>query len=266
MRRDRAAAIAAILSVVVTGEAYGQSPLAGGFTGAWIEANAFYQAVTNSYGDWSGAYVRGVRPLARDTWYVDALALRAFGESGYQVGVAERHDWSSRFFQLLGANIGSGAAILPRARVDGSLGVRFGTLRKWQATGGVSYVKSVTALNDVAAIASVAWYAPHAVMLETNVRYNVSRPGDIRSTRVGGSATWTPSAVRTFSARVIGGSEGWQLVRTGVAPLTRFQSQELALAWREKVAGSVALSIQGDLYHNPSYTRSGVSIGVARYW
>lgn len=242
-----------------------QAPLAGGLPGGWIEANALAQSVTGNYGNWQGGYARYVNPSAHDTWYVEALGLHAFGESGFQMGITQRHDWNTRFFQMIGANVGSGASIMPRARVDGALGVRFGSANQFQATGGVSYVKSVTALHDVAGLASVAWYAPHALMLEAAVRYNVSRPGDIRSQRVSLTSIYTPSARRSFSLRAIGGSEGWQVLNTATT-FTRFQSQEAALAWREKITSHIAVSLQGDWYHNPFYTRSGVTLGVARYW
>lgn len=261
----RAVCASSLAAIVLAQTAGAQAPLAGGFPGRWIEANALYQPVTNDYGDWQGGYVRAVVPTARDTWYADALALSAFGERGMQVGVAQRHDWSPRFFQFVGASVGSGAAIMPRVRADASLGARWGAARSVQTTAGLSYVRSVTELYDVAALASVAWYAPRGLMLETGVRYNMSRPGDIRSQRVFASSSWTPSPRRTISARVFTGSEGWQTVRTG-ATLTRFNSQEYALAWREKVFGPVAISVQGDLYRNPFYTRSGITLGVARYW
>ncbi|HYW31434.1 MAG TPA: YaiO family outer membrane beta-barrel protein [Gemmatimonas sp.] len=242
-----------------------QAPLAGGIPGGWVEANALYQSVSNGFGDWQGAYLRAVRPSARDTWWADVLALEAFTERGTQVGITQRHDWSPRVFQMIGASVGSGASIMPRVRADGTVGVRLGDRRQWQTSVGASYVKSVSELSDVAGIASVAWYAPHALMLETGVRYNVSRPGNIRSHRLINSASWTPTPRRTLSARVIAGSEGWQTLRSGTT-LVSFHSQEYALAWRQLVAGPVALSLQGDFYRNPFYTRSGVTLGVARYW
>jgi YaiO family outer membrane protein len=242
-----------------------QAPLAGGLAGGWIEANALHQRVSHGYGDWTGSYLRAVRPTARDTWYADVLALDAFRERGVQGGITQRHDWSSRVFQFVGASAGSGASIMPRARVDGTLGLRWGARRQLQTTAGLSYVKSVTTLSDVAAVASVAWYAPHGLMLETGVRMNRSRPGNIRSQRVLGSMSWTPTPRGSLSARVLAGSEGWQTVRSGTL-LTRFQSQEFALAWRQRVHGPLAVSMQGDYYHNPFYTRAGVTLGVARYW
>ncbi len=270
MPRKFASALRVALSVAALGAVgsaplAAQAPLAGGFAGHWVEINGLAQSVTNNYGNWTGGYARLVSPLAHDTWYVDALGLHAFGESGVQVGVAERHDWNARVFQMIGANIGSGASIMPRARVDGALGVRFGSARQFQATGGVSYVKSVTTLHDVAGLASVAWYAPHALMLEAGVRYNISKPGDIHSHRLSLTSVYTPSARRSFSLRAIGGTEGWQVLNTATT-LSRFASQELALAWREKLTTRTAVSVQGDWYHNPFYTRTGVTLGVARYW
>ena len=253
------------LCLVVPQALAAQAPMAGGLPGAWVEANAFAQSVTNGFGNWQGAYLRAVRPSARDTWYADGLALRAFNESGAQLGVAHRHDWSPRIFQLLGVNVGSGASILPRARADGAIGLRFGPARRLQATAGLSYVKSVTTLSDLAGVASLAWYAPHHLVIDIGGRYNNSRPGNIQSHRISATTIWTPSARRTFSVRAIGGSEGWQIVSTGIT-LSRFHSQEASLAWREKLSSHLALSAQADWYRNPFYTRSGVTLGVARYW
>jgi YaiO family outer membrane protein len=265
----RASAPVALFAVVlwtgVARRAHAQAPLAGGLAGSWVEANALAQQVTNNFGDWRGVYVRAVRPGVRNTWYGDVLTLDAFRERGAQIGVTQRHDWNSRLFQMVGVSIGNGAAIMPRFRVDGALGVRLGEARRWQATGGVSYVKSVTDLSDIAGTASLGWYAPRAFYVEVNGRYNTARPGNIRSHRVGLTSIYTPNAKRSFSLRAIGGTEGWQTVRAGTT-LTRFHSNEVALAWRERLTARIALSIQGDRYENPFYVRQGVTVGVARYW
>ena len=239
--------------------------MAGGLAGSSVELEGLYQTVSNGYGDWRGAYARLILPSERNTLYLDALALNAFNTHGLQLGGTWRHDWTSRFFDVVGGSVGDGSAILPRARVDGVLGARLGDAREFQATAGISYVKSVTALHDVAATASLAWYAPHGLVFEAGGRYNVSQPGDVSSHRLSGVVMWTPTARRSFSLRAIGGSEGYQILSAGTT-LFRFNSTELALAWREKVSASWALSLQGDHYANPYYTRAGVTIGVARYW
>jgi len=92
----RAVAGAVLTMIAAMQPVHAQSTLAGGLPGSWVEANVFGQTVTNDYGHWSGAYVRLARPSTTNTWYADALALRAFGESGGQFGAAHRHDWSPR--------------------------------------------------------------------------------------------------------------------------------------------------------------------------
>jgi YaiO family outer membrane protein len=266
-RLTRAFVMRLVASVLVAAPAVlpAQAPLAGGLPGSWIEANTFAQAVSNRFGDWTGLYVRGVQAAATRTLYGEVLALDAFRDRGLQFGATIRQDWHARAFAVLGANVGDGAPILPKGRVDGVLGLRFGAHRAWQVTAGGSYVKSTTDLYDRAATASLAWYAPKALLLETGVRLNSSNPGDIQSHRVFGVAVLTPSPRRSLSLRAIGGTEGWQIV-SAATTLRKFSSEEFSLAWREKLSTHWALSAQGDAYRNPFYTRRGVTLGVARYW
>jgi len=102
-------------------------------------------------------------------------------------------------------------------------------------------------------------------MIEVGGRYNISRPGDIQSHRLSSTIVWTPSPRRSFSRARLAGRKRWQVVthRHDANPVS---FNEFSLAWREKVTSSIALSVQGDRYHNPSNTRSGVTLGVARYW
>lgn len=244
---------------------YAQAPLAGGLVGRTVEVQALHQPVTNNYGDWSGVYGRVIFPTARQTLFLDALVLRGFRERGVQAGVAHRFDWSPRWFHLWGVNAGDGSPLFPRYRTDGLVGRRWGASGSLQTVAGASYVQSVTELSDVALLGGITWYAPRGLVLESGIRYNTSRPGNIRSHRLHGIAMYTPNTRRSFSTRVIGGTEGWQLVGAG-ATLARFASQEVALAWRERLGNSTAINLQLDAYRNPFYTRSGVTFGVARYW
>ena len=251
------------LAIALPALARAQAPLSGGLAGRTVELHALHQPVTNNFGDWSGAYARVILPTERQTLFIDALGVRGFGEQGMQGGVAHRFDWSDRWFHMLGATAGDGSPLFPRYRTDGLIGRRWGVSRTLQTIAGASYVQSVTTLSDVALIGAITWYAPRGVILESGLRLNNSRPGDIQSHRIHGIAMYTPNARRSFSARIIAGTEGWQLV--GASTFTRFSSQELAFAWRERV-GASAINVQLDHYSNPHYRRAGVTLGVARYW
>jgi YaiO family outer membrane protein len=243
---------------------HAQAPL-GIFGGKWIEAGVTAHSVTNDLGDWRGAWVRTVIPAGtRNTVWADALALEAFGERGVQVGLAHRHDWSGRFFHLAGVTVADGAPIFPRVRADLQAGVRLGAARTVVAAAGVSHVRSVQDLSDAALTGALAWYAPRGFILETGVRANTSWPGRIRTARFSGGATWM-GARRSFSVRGIGGEEGWQVLSAQTA-LVRFSSNEWALSWRERFGAQWSSAVQFDRYDNPTYARTGLTIGLARSW
>ncbi len=262
---------AAVTSLTLIGAAayapvlLAQAPLAGGLAGRSVEAHAFHQKVSNDYGDWTGVYLRGVFPGTKQTFFTDVLALRGFREEGFQGGIAHRYDWSDRWFHLAGVNAGDGSPLFPRYRADALIGRRWGASRTIQTVAGASVVQSVEELKDVAALGAITWYAPRGFVLESGVRFNTSSPGSVKSHRVHGIAMYTPSSRRSFSVRGIAGTEGWQIVGAGTT-LTQFSSQELSLAWRERIESKTAINLQLDGYRNPFYTRSGVTLGVARYW
>lgn len=265
-RRHVAHLVCAALAVVAGAAAPlpAQAPL-GIFGGKWIEAGVTTQQVTNNLGDWRGAWARVVVPTAsRHTLWADALALEAFGERGVQVGLAHRYDWNSRIFHMVGATVADGAPIFPRARADVQAGLRLGAARSVIASAGVSYVRSVQDLSDAALIGALAWYAPHGFILETGVRANTSWPGRIRTARFSAGATWM-GARRTFSVRGITGEEGWQVLSAQTA-LVRFSSRDVAVAWRERLGDRWSTAVQLDRYDNPTYARTGLTLGLARSW
>lgn len=244
--------------------AFGQAPI-GAFAGKTFEVGATAQRVSNAYGDWRGGYARAVVPVGTsDTWWADVLAMEAFTERGVQVGIAQRHDWTRRFFTLVGATVADGAPIFPRVRADLQAGVLLGPARTVVATLGVSHVRSVQTLSDAALVSSLAWYAPHGIILDANVRVNTSWPGRVRTARSGGSATWM-LADRSFSVRGIAGEEGYQIISAQTA-LVRFSSHEVSVAWRERLGQGWSTALQVDRYENPAYTRTGLTLGLARHW
>ncbi len=256
--------VTALACTLVASSAGAQAPL-GIFAGQWTEVGATVHAVSNELGDWRGVYARTVAPVGEsNVFWADVLALEAFGERGVQVAFAHRHDWTGRFFHLAGVTAADGAPIFPRVRGDIQVGLRLGRARNIVATVGVSHVRSVEELSDAAFISSVAWYAPRGFIVEGGVRANTSWPGRIRTARFTGAATWM-SAKRSLTVRAIGGEEGWQILSADQS-LIRFSSNETSLAWRERVSARWSTALQVDHYTNPTYTRTGVSLGVARSW
>ncbi len=258
-------AVLTVLSTLIcSSAAQAQAPL-GIFPGKWAEVGATAHSVSGGFGDWRGIYARTVIPAGTmDTWWIEALALEAFGERGIQAGVAHRHDWNGRFFHLAGVTAADGAPIFARVRGDLQVGVRLASARNVVAVVGISHVRSVEELTDAAFTGSLAWYAPHGFIVESGVRANTSWPGRVRTARFSGAVT-RMSPQRSFSLRGIGGEEGWQILTAGTA-LTRFSSHEVSFAWRERLGTRWSSAVQLDRYENPTYTRTGLTIGLARSW
>lgn len=250
--------------VAASGCLRAQAPLAA-MAGRWIEAGAFYQAVSNRYGDWSGAFARAVIPVgARDILYGDALAQRAFHDRGAFVSLADRHEWSADFFTIASVGHGFDARFFPDWRADAIVGQRFGRRRNVVATVGGSYVRSRDVYRDVAATTSLAVYFT-GVVIEAGGRYNTSTPGQVHAARGYAAITAVPSSRRSVALRVGGGEEGYQLLGNTIT-FQRFASQEASIAWRERMTTDWGVLLQADAYRNPFYTRTGGTLGLTRYF
>jgi YaiO family outer membrane protein len=231
----------------------------------WIEAGAFYQHVTNDFGDWKGGYARAVVAGSRNVWYLDARAQEAFRDRGVYGALANVHTFSSRFYTQVGVGAGSGDFVLPDLRLDASLSLKLGSARTLILTAGGTLVDAKAGFEDRALFGALTWYAGPSVLLEGGTRINWSNPGSVSSARGYGSLSVGRNGSSLFTLRGSAGGEGYQLAGPG-APLREFNSEEAGLTWRIWFAGSGGAVIGGDWYHNPFYTRAGASFGLFHAW
>lgn len=231
---------------------------------SWVEAGGFYHRVSGGFGDWKGGYFRGVFSGARNVWYLDAKAQEAFRDSGVYGALANVHTFGSRVYSQVSVGGGTGTYVLPDLRLDAALAVKLGARKSVVVTGGGTMVKAKSVYQDRAVFGGLVWYAGPAVV-ELSGRVNWSDPNSVRSERIGGAVTVGSAGRRLVVIRGSAGTEGYQL--TGVnSTLRRFRSQEAGLSWREWTGPRFGLVLGGELYHNPFYTRAGVSLGVFRGW
>ena len=243
------------------GSATAQAPLPGA---SWVEAGGFYHRVSGAFGNWKGGYLRGVLSGARNVWYLDAKAQEAFGDRGVYGALANVHTFGSRVYSQVSVGGGTGTYVLPDLRLDAALAVKLGAGKSVVVTAGGTFVKAKTIYQDRAVVGGLVWYAGPAVV-ELSGRVNWSDPNAVRSERVNGAVTLGSAGRRLVAIRGGAGTEGYQL--TGVtATRRRFRSQEVGLSWREWTGARFGLVLAGELYHNPFYTRAGVSLGIFRGW
>lgn len=228
-----------------------------------LELGGFYHHVTNAFGDWKGVTARGIFGGARDVWYVDAKAQEAFGDRGVYGALANVHQFGSRFYTQVGIGGGSGDFVLPDLRADLSLNLKLGATRRLVVTAGGTWVDAKSGFTDRAGFGSLTWYAGSALLLEGGARFNWSDPGAVASARGYGSLSIGSSGRTLVTLRGSAGTEGYQLTGTALTQ-RKFRSQEAGITWRQWLSGAFGVLLGGEWYHNPFYTRAGVSAGLFR--
>lgn len=230
-----------------------------------IEVGGFYQHVSNDFGDWKGGYARAVLASSRNVWYLETKAQEAFRDRGIYGSLANVHTFSARFYTQVGVGGGTGNFVLPDLRLDASLSYKAGAARSVILTAGGTLVDAKSGFRDKSLFGSLTWYARSGLLLEGGTRVNWSNPGAIASARGFGSLTAGRAGGTMVTVRGSAGSEGYQL--TGAAQtLRKFNSQEAGISLRSGLGGSMGVSLGGDWYHNPFYTRAGLSLGVFHGW
>lgn len=232
---------------------------------SFFEVGGFYHHVSDGFGSWKGGYARAVLAGAHNVWYADAKAQEAFRDRGVYGSLTNVHDFGPRFYTQLGVGAGTGQYVLPKFRVDGSLNLKLGATRALVVSVGGMYLRAQETYSDQALFGSLFWYAGAGALVELGGRVNWSDPGAVRSERVSGSVTLGRSGKALLVLRGGAGTEGYQLLGTPET-LRKFRSQEATLSWRQWLSRQVGMVLGGEWYHNPFYTRTGVSLGLFRAW
>jgi YaiO family outer membrane protein len=232
---------------------------------SWVEAGGYYQPVTGDFGDWRGAYARAVISGLKNVWFLEAKTQEAFHDQGSYASLGIVHTFSDRIYSQIGIGGGTGDYVLPDLRVDGSIALKLGRARSLVAAAGVTLVDAKAGFTDQAIFGSLTWYAGPSAVAEVGARFNSSNPGAVHSGRGVASLTLGRAGQRFVTFRGGAGTEGYQLTGTG-STLRRFESQEAGVSWRQWFGTRWGAVLGADWYHNPFYTRTGLTMGVFRAW
>ena len=231
----------------------------------WLQGDAFYHAVTNDFGDWKGVGIRTVVPSgAKNIWYGELVAQEAFNDRGVWASVGNRHFFGPDWFTFASIGGGTGDYYLPDLRADVSVGHAWLQKKNLVTILGATYVNSKDIYEDFALLGSVAAYFP-GITAEAGLRINWSNPDAVQTARAWGAVTLGQERKRLIVIRAGGGEEGYQL--TGdIETQQRFRSYEASIGWRQWFEGTTGFIAGLEVYDNPFYTRTGVTLGVFRHW
>lgn len=232
---------------------------------SWVEAGGFHHSVSNRFGDWNGGYARAVVAGGHNVWYLDFKAQQAFGDKGSYGAIANVHTFGRRVYTQLGIGAGSGRYVLPDVRADASISVKLGPAASVVLTAGGTLVDAKNGYSDRALFGQLTWYAASGVVLEGGGRLNWSNPGAVGTARVNGAVTLGRTGRTLVALRGGAGREGYQLVGASTA-IREFRSEEAGLVVRQWASRHLGFVLGGDWYHNPYYTRKGLSLGAFVAW
>lgn len=228
-----------------------------------IEAYASRHNLSNGYGNWHEAGVRGQWGLDNQLLGMEVATMRRFGESGRFIGLSDTMTWNEDWFTALSVGAGDGAAYLPRYRVDAFIHRKLLPMRQWVATLGAGYYRAPDGHIDRNISFGSTYYFESPWVVQAEVRFNNSSPGQVRTQQQFVAATWGRVHQTQVIARHGWGAEGYQALGSGVS-LVNFDSRQTQLTLRQWLGPQWGFTAGVERYSNPYYTRNGAKLSV--FW
>jgi len=200
-----------------------------------------------------------------DVLRAEVLRERRFGATGGVVGAGFSKGLDARWFMGANVTLGEGGPNWPRKRLDVSLGTKLGAQKEVIAQLAAYRALYDNQRSDQGAGLTLVSYAAAPLVLQVGAIFNTSNPGAVRSSMFSAAGSWGQQGDLTYSLRVSAGSESYQALGAG-AQLVDFNSRSAALATRRWVGPQWGWSAQIEHYHNPSYERLSLGVGLFSQW
>lgn len=228
-----------------------------------IEAYASRHNLSNGYGSWHETGVRGQYGMGSHLLGAEAATMRRFGESGRFMGLSDTWTLNEDWFTAVSVGAGDGAAYLPRYRVDGFINRKLLASRQWVATLGAGYYRAPDGHIDRNISLGSSYYFEAPWVVQAEVRFNNSSPGQVRTQQQFVAATWGRAKQTQVVARYGWGAEGYQAIGGGVS-LVNFDSRQSQLTLRHWIGPRWGFTAGVERYSNPFYVRNGGKLSL--FW
>jgi YaiO family outer membrane protein len=226
-----------------------------------LELSAGAQNLTGGFGDWRDVTLRGTYGLPSHVLQGELSQNHRFGVDGTFVGLSDTYTFNEDWYGSVAVGAGDGAFYLPKFRVDTTLYRKFLPGRNLVGSVGVGYYDAPTGYTDRSVSLGAAYYFEAPWIVEGGVRMNSSNPGSVKSQQQFVALTYGRPKQNLVTGRYGWGTEGYLAVAAG-AQLVNFDSREASLTWRHWLNQSTGVLVGANRYTNPSYRRSGVTVGI----
>jgi len=243
-----------------TGTALPTEPLPERTLTNFVEFGGSYERLSNSFGDWSGGYLRGVVSKGKNTWNLEVNGQHEFDDAGVYIAAGDTYNFNSDWYGAVTLGSSFGGFFWPRLRVDGFLSRKWTANKQFITTIGFGYDAAKDVHRDHRAFVGTVYYFKRPWIVEDGVHFNVSNPGRILSASGFLAVTQGRNEQHYVTLNVGFGQEAYQLIGPATV-LTRFPSQTASLTWRQWVGKSWGVNFVTDFFHSPFYLRGGSSFG-----
>lgn len=226
-----------------------------------LELSTGAQRLTNGFGNWRDVTLRGAYGLDKHLLQGELSAHRRFGEDGVFLGLSDTYTFNEDWYGSLAVGVGDGAFYLPRYRVDGTIYRKLLPNRNLVASLGLGYYKAPGGNSDQSVSLGAAYYFEAPWIVEGGIRLNRSSPGSVGTQQQFVAVTYGRNKQDLVTARYGWGEEGYLAVAAN-RQLVNFESREASVSWRHWFNPRTGVLVGANRYSNPSYRRSGVTVGV----
>lgn len=226
-----------------------------------LELSTGAQRLTNGFGNWRDVTLRGAYGLDKHLLQGELSAHRRFGEDGVFLGLSDTYTFNEDWYGSLAVGVGDGAFYLPRYRVDGTIYRKLLPNRSLVASLGLGYYKAPGGNSDQSVSLGAAYYFEAPWIVEGGIRLNRSSPGSVDTQQQFVAVTYGRNKQDLVTARYGWGEEGYLAVAAN-RQLVNFESREASVSWRHWFNPRTGVLVGANRYSNPSYRRSGVTVGV----
>lgn len=231
-----------------------------------VEAIGAYSHLDAGQPDGNAFNLRLVADLPwGDTLNAELLDERKFGTRGGVAAAAYTRQLNRDWYAIGTFALGHGGPNWANSRIDIQASRKWLERQQLVTSAAVYGARYDAGRSDQGARLSAAWYGERPAVAEAGVVFNVSQPGSVNSAMPYVSAVFGSEGTQFLTVRATAGREAYQALGTE-GQLVDFPSRSLGLLWRRWLAPDWGLSAFAELYHNPTYDRRSVGLGVFSRW
>lgn len=227
----------------------------------YVEVGGSYRQLSNDFGDWSGGYARGVFAEGKNIWNGEVNGQHEFGAGGVYLAAGDTYNFNSDWYGSLTLGSSVGGFFWPRFRADAFVNRKLLSRKQLIATLGYGYYASKDVHRDQSVFFGTTYYFQKPWIIEDGIRLNVSNPGVVFSPAGFVAITEGRNQHHYVTVNAGFGEEAYQIVGPSTV-LSRFQSQNLTITWRQWTGKTWGFNFVADYYHSPFYQRGGGSFGL----